>query len=254
MATYAISDVQGCDETLGRLLQRIGFDGASDRLWFVGDLVNRGPRSLETLRRVRALGDRAVVVLGNHDLHLIARSTGITGPKKRDTLDAVLAAPDRAELCAWLRARPLLHREGQWLMVHAGLRPEWSAADAQDRAHQLEATMRGDRFAELYRPGPLQDDLQVFARLRALWPDGRMCDFDGPPAELPPGAVPWFKHPARRNRDVTVIFGHWSALGLYLEDNVVGLDTGCVWGRTLTAIRLEDRQIFSEPSSEGSTE
>jgi bis(5'-nucleosyl)-tetraphosphatase (symmetrical) len=248
--TYAIGDVQGCDASLGKLLEQIAFDPARDRLWFVGDLVNRGPRSLQVLRRVHALGDRAVVVLGNHDLHLIARDAGLAGPKKRDTLDEVLAAPDRKALCTWLRSRPLMHREGPWVMVHAGLRPEWTVDEAEHRAHTLEALLRGEQFATTVFKG--NDDLQVFARLRALFLDGKICDFDGSPADLPKGAVPWFKHPARKNRDATIVFGHWSALGLHLDDQVAGLDTGCVWGRSLTAMRLEDRAIFSQPSLEGS--
>jgi bis(5'-nucleosyl)-tetraphosphatase (symmetrical) len=252
MATYAIGDVQGCDVTLGRLLLRIGFDGARDRLWFVGDLVNRGPRSLAVLRRVHGLGDRAVVTLGNHDLHLLARMAGLAQEKKRDTLDDILAAPDRYELGAWLRERPLLYRDGNFVMVHAGLRPEWTIDEAERRAIAVEEALCGPRFADLLtgRGGALGEDLKVFARMRMLAADGSLADFDAPPAAAPRGLTPWFAWPERKNLDATIVFGHWSALGFYMRDGVIGLDTGCVWGRTLTAVRLDDRAVFSEPNAD----
>jgi bis(5'-nucleosyl)-tetraphosphatase (symmetrical) len=251
MATYAIGDVQGCDVTLGRLLARCAFDPAADRLWLVGDLVNRGPRSLAVLRRVRALGDRAVVTLGNHDIHLLARRAGISAPKKRDTLDEVLAAPDCDLLCSWLAERPLLHRENGSVMVHAGLKPDWTIEDAERRARAVEACLRGGRLGDLLsgRERALADDLSVLTRIRTLYPDGTLADYDGPPAGAPTGALPWFAHP-RRSRDATIVFGHWAALGLHMRDGVIGLDTGCVWGRALTAVRLEDRAIYCEPNAE----
>lgn len=244
MATYAIGDVQGCDRTLGRLLTRVDFDPARDRLWFVGDLVNRGPDSLAVLRRLRALGDRAVAVLGNHDLHLLARADGRRG-RRLDTLEAVLAAPDAAELVAWLRARPLLHREGPHLMVHAGLHPSWSLRTAERHARALEARIRaGDLCAG-------DEAISVFTRLRfvdaAGVPDyGHKCG----PEEAPAGLRPWFevRPPAP---DVTVVFGHWAALGLAIAPGIIGLDTGCVWGDRLTAVRLEDHAVFSEASELG---
>jgi bis(5'-nucleosyl)-tetraphosphatase (symmetrical) len=244
--------VQGCALTLERLLGRVAFDPARDRLWFVGDLVNRGPRSLDVLRRVRALGDRAVVVLGNHDLHLLARAAGVAGRKSRETLAEVLAAPDRDALLAWLRTRPLLHREDGFVLVHAGLRPEWTVDEAGQRARAVEAGLRGERFAEVVagRAGALSDDLAVFVRLRTILADGRLGDFHGPPAEAPAGATPWFAVRGRRHRDATVVFGHWAALGLHLADGVIGLDTGCAWGRALTAVRLDDRAVFSEPAAD----
>ncbi len=250
MATYAIGDVQGCYKTLERLLRRIEF-GRRDRLWLVGDLVNRGPRSADVLRFAKGLGERAVVVLGNHDLHLIARAEGLAERKKRDTLDDVLDADDCDELVAWLREQPLVHREGNWLMVHAGLLPRWTAEDAQEKAREVEATLRGRRRASLLTGGTrLAETLRAFTRLRMCDSEGRLCDHDGPPADAPKGCISWFEHPRRRSTDVTVVFGHWSALGLYVGTDAIGLDTGCVWGGALTALRLEDRAIFSERAAE----
>lgn len=250
MATYAIGDVQGCATTLERLLVRIGFAG-HDRLWLVGDLVNRGPRSADVLRLVRGLGERAVVVLGNHDLHLLARAAGLEPAKRRDTLDDVLSAPDRAPLLDWLRTRPLLHRDGAWLMVHAGLLPAWTVDEAEARAREVEALLAQGRLAELLGDSRPARSLRVLTRLRTCRDDGRLCDFDGAPEDAPDGCQPWFSSPKRRSTEVTVLFGHWSALGLHLGADAIGLDTGCVWGRTLTALRLEDRAVFSEPAREG---
>ena len=243
--------MQGCDRTLERLLARVSFVPARDRLWFVGDLVNRGPRSLEVLRRVRALGDRAVVVLGNHDLYLVAHASGAV-PRKRDALEAVLNAPDRDELVAWLRTRPLLHQEDGFVMVHAGLRPEWTVEEAARRARAVEAGLRGPQFADVVtrRDAALSRDLAVLTRMRLVLPDGKLSDYSGEPAGAPAGATPWFALPGRRHRDATIVFGHWASLGLHIGDGVIGLDTGCVWGRVLTAMRLEDRTLFSEPMAD----
>jgi bis(5'-nucleosyl)-tetraphosphatase (symmetrical) len=252
MATYAIGDVQGCATTLERLLGRIGFS-ARDRLWLAGDLVNRGPRSLDVLRLIHGLGARAVVVLGNHDLHLLGRAAGVTEAKRRDTLDEVLAAPDRATLLDWLRARPILHREGPHVLVHAGLLPRWTVEEALERAAEIETLLRKGELSELLsKETRAARSLQVFTRLRTCRDDGRMCDFDGPPDEAPDGCFPWFSHPKRRSTGVTILFGHWSALGLHLGEDAIGLDTGCVWGRALSAVRLEDRAVFSEPAAEPS--
>jgi bis(5'-nucleosyl)-tetraphosphatase (symmetrical) len=252
MATYAIGDVQGCDVTLGRLLARCAFDPGVDRLWLVGDLVNRGPRSLAVLRRARALGDRVTVTLGNHDIHLLARRAGLAAPKRRDTLDEVLAAPDCELLCKWLAERALLHRENGTVMVHAGLKPDWTVDEAERRARAVESCLRGGGLADLLtgRRRELADDLAVFTRIRAIYPDGTLADYDGPPSGAPRGALPWFAHPERKSRDATIVFGHWSALGLHMRDGVIGLDTGAVWGRALTAVRLEDRAIYCEPNAE----
>ena len=265
MATYAIGDVHGCFETLKRLLRRIAFDRRQDRLWFVGDLVNRGPRSLEVLRWAVEQEDRIVVVLGNHDLHLLARAAGLAEARKRDTLEAVLAAPDRDDLLLWLRNRPFVHREGESLLVHAGLFPGWSPEDAEVLAREVEQRLRSDRglkllasftrkTAERWQDGlPGEERARIalagFSRLRTLDGQERMCpDFSGPPQEAPTGCRPWFSVPGRKSLGVTVIFGHWAALGLHVEDGVAALDTGCVWGWELSAMRLDDGKIFQEPA------
>lgn len=256
MALYAIGDIQGSWEPLRDLLRRIG-DDPRDRLWLCGDLVNRGPRSLEVLRWARAQGERVVAVLGNHDLHLLARAAGVRRAGKRDTIDDVLDAPDRDELVDWLRRRPVLHREGPLLMVHAGLLPAWTASQAEALAREVEGVLRGPDFTELlgsWRKAPAEwrDDLaprdrqalalSAFATLRCVKRDasGAMDrDFDGPPAEAPADLVPWFDHPARRSRDVRVVCGHWAALGVLVRPDVAALDSGCVWGNHLTALRLD---------------
>lgn len=265
MAMYAIGDVHGCFVTLRALLARCGFSPRQDRLWMVGDLVNRGPRSLEVLRWAAAMGDRLVVVLGNHDLYLLARAAGLAERKRRDTLDAVLEAADGDELVSWLRARPLLHREDGRVLVHAGLFPQWSIEAAERLARETEERLRGrsgdrllltslakrdDRWREGLSAGVrARAVLAGMARLRALTPDGRMCaDFSGPPAELPPGCLPWFDFPGRRSAGALVIFGHWAALGLRLAPGVAALDSGCVWGQALTALRLDDGAVFQEPN------
>jgi bis(5'-nucleosyl)-tetraphosphatase (symmetrical) len=261
MAIYAIGDVHGCYETLRSLLASSGFSPRQDRLWMVGDLVNRGPRSLEVLRWAADMGERLVVVLGNHDLYLLARTAGVAERKRRDTLDGVLAAPDCDELAVWLRNRPLLHREGERVLVHAGLFPRWTAERAEELARETEERLRGAsgerllRWSTTKRPDRWRERLSAgararlvlagMARLRALTPDGSMCaDFSGPPAELPAGCLPWFEVPGRRSAGAQVIFGHWAALGLRLAPGIAALDTGCVWGQYLTALRLDDGAVF----------
>lgn len=243
MATYAIGDVQGCFITLERLLARIDFDRARDRLWFVGDIVNRGPASLDVLRFVCDLGEAAVVVLGNHDLHLIARARGTRDAKPRDTFDDVLGADDRESLLDWLIHRPLLHREGGYAMVHAGLAPQWSLDEAEKLARKAERKLRADKLSKSVRYA-----IDALTRLRTCRTNGEMClDFAGPPEQAPEGCRPWFEL-ADIPSEETVLFGHWASLGLHLGENAIGLDTGCVWGGTLTALRLEDRKLFHEPS------
>jgi bis(5'-nucleosyl)-tetraphosphatase (symmetrical) len=261
MPTYAIGDVQGCFEPLCGLLEQIEFDAARDRLWFVGDLVNRGPDSLATLRFVKGLGQAAVCVLGNHDLHLVAVAEGHAKPRKDDTLEPTLGAPDRDALLAWLRNRPLMHAEGEFAMVHAGLLPAWTIPRALDLAHEVEEELRaptyGSLLARMYgnEPRRWSENLAGYARLRVIvnamtrmrvcTRDGSMdLRYKGDSAELPAGLLPWFAVPARESRGSTVIFGHWSALGLVLEPDVIGLDTGCLWGRKLSALRLEDLRLF----------
>lgn len=264
MPTYAIGDIQGCFAELQNLLQAIRFDPACDRLWLVGDLVNRGPDSLAVLRWAANLGDAAVTVLGNHDLHLLAVAEGFVAPHRSDTLDDILAAPDRRCLLDWLRRQRLLHAEGGYVLVHAGLLPQWTPAQAQALAREVEQTLAGEDYrdflAHMYGNEPRQwrDNLSGMPRLRTITnamtrlrfctPEGAM-DFahKGLPDQPPPGHLPWFDVAGRASADATVIFGHWSALGLYQRPDVVALDTGCLWGGTLTALRLEDRRVFQVP-------
>jgi len=259
---YAIGDLQGCDEELDALLKRLKFSADRDRLWFVGDLVNRGPASLETLRRVRALGDNAVVVLGNHDLHLLAVASGVHRRRRSDTLDAVLAAPDRDALLEWLVSRPLAHAEAGDLLVHAGLVPQWTVALTLSLADEVSRALRRDPralFEHMYGDEParwradlsgaerLRFTINVLTRLRVCSADGRV-DFTmkGAPPPAPSPLRPWFEHPRRLSRQARIIFGHWSALGLVREHGVIGLDTGCVWGGKLSAVDLDtERAVLS---------
>jgi len=268
MATYAIGDVQGCYAELRALLEKIRFDERCDHLWFVGDLVNRGPDSLRTLRFVKRLGDRAIAVLGNHDLHLVALAYGYGRARVDDTLESVLQAPDRGELIDWLRTLPLLHVADRHVMVHAGLLPQWSVAEAQVLASEVQDRLRGPHCREFLeamygsKPDRWRDDLRDFDRLRVIVNamtrmrfcsvDGRM-DFKtkGESARAPAGYVPWFDVPARRSEGATIICGHWSALGLKLLPNLIALDAGCVWGGKLTAIRLEDRALAQVDCASG---
>lgn len=264
MATYAIGDVQGCARSLEHLLDVVGFDDARDRLWFAGDLVNRGPHSLDVLRWARDHDACIVSVLGNHDLHLLARAFGVTPARGKDTLDEVLQAPDLDELIAWLRARPLVHRDGEHLLVHAGLLPAWSVREATSLARAGEAALRGDevmdwlekwaRRSQTHWSTSLTDDdrvevaVRVFCNLRCCDGDGQpVWDFAGPPEEAPDGAVPWYDHPLRVEDPVTVLCGHWAAQGLRIRPGLIALDTGCVWGGRLTAVRIEDRAVLSVP-------
>ena len=262
MTRYAIGDLQGCDEELDALLKRLKFRADRDRLWFVGDLVNRGPASLETLRRVRALGDNAVVVLGNHDLHLLAVASGVHRRRRSDTLDAVLAAPDRDALLEWLSSRPLAYAEAGDLLVHAGLVPQWTVALTLSLADEVSRALRRDPralFEHMYGNEPecwredlsgaerLRFTINVLTRLRVCTADGRV-DFamKGAPPPPPSPLRPWFVHPRRMSREARIIFGHWSALGLVREHGVIGLDTGCVWGGALSAVDLDtERAVLS---------
>jgi len=253
---YAIGDVQGCFRELRALLARLTFSPDRDRLWFVGDLVNRGPDSLEVLRFVRALGDNAVVVLGNHDLHLLALAYGGRRKRRSDTLDEVLAAPDRDALLEWLITRPLAHFDARGdLMVHAGLVPQWTVGMALDLAHEVESALRRDPhalFDNMYGDSPncwsdelsgmdrLRFAINVLTRLRVCTPDGEIdLRVKGKPLPAHSPLRPWFEIETRRNRDARIVFGHWSALGFILRDGVVGLDSGCVWGGGLTAFDLD---------------
>lgn len=251
--------MQGCYEPLAKLVDSLAFDPSRDRLWFVGDLVNRGPDSLACLRFVKSLGDAAVVVLGNHDLHLLCVAEGVEKQKKRDTLDDVLRAPDRDELLAWLRHRPLMHVEENFALVHAGLLPEWSVATARALASEVEAALRSPDYRSLLQrmygdePDRWSDALQGYerlrvivnamTRLRVLDASGAMVlSFKGEPGDARGDWTPWFDFPGRKSRDHVIACGHWSALGLQLRDDLMSLDSGCVWGRALTAVRLDDRK------------
>lgn len=259
MATYAIGDVQGCFDELTQLLEKISF-GKQDRLWFVGDLVNRGPRSLEVLRFVRDLGRRAMTVLGNHDLHLVAQYEGVERSRKDDTFRDVLDAPDARELVAWLRTRPMMHVEGGYAMVHAGLLPQWTLDKANSLGAEVAEALSGPRHREFLKsmygakPDRWDDSLSGWDRLRVIVNamtrmrfcdrQGRM-DLEGKGTEPRKGYLRWFD--TRGRDEQTLVFGHWSQLGLYVEKKVVGLDSGCVWGGALSALRLEDRALFKLP-------
>jgi bis(5'-nucleosyl)-tetraphosphatase (symmetrical) len=269
MKTYVIGDLQGCAHEAGLLLEKIAANAHAvqdARILFVGDLINRGPESLAALRRMKALsessGGRVEALLGNHDLHLLAVAAGVQKASRSDTLDEILAAPDRDALIAWLRRRPLAMFVDAHLLVHAGVPPQWTAEQTMQLAGEVEKVLRGDGWidflAQMYgnEPDRWDDSLEGIARLRCIvnaltrmrlcWPDGRM-DFQHKESDKGPegsSLLPWFDVPGRRTADVTVVFGHWSALGLVLRPNLVGLDSGCVWGGKLTAVCLDDRALL----------
>ena len=260
MATYAIGDLHGCYDALRRLLDALGFDPSVDRLWFTGDLVNRGPDSLGCLRFVRGLGRSARVVLGNHDLHLLAVHHGAGRCRREDTLDEVLSAPDAGELMAWLCQQPLLHEDPDlpgYALIHAGLPPQWTMATARRCAREVEGCLRSDErwtyFQHLYGDEPSYWDagLSRWERLRFItnaFTRLRFCDahghlalaHKGMPSQAPPGVLPWFRMPGRASFGKRLVFGHWSLLGWHDGDGVLALDTGCQWGAALTAARIDD--------------
>lgn len=261
MATYAIGDIQGCFDSFQRLLGLIRFDPAHDRLWLVGDLVNRGPHSLETLRFVKDLGAAAITVLGNHDLHLVMLAEGCSKRRDDDTLDAVLSAPDREALLVWLRTRPMMHVEDGYALVHAGLLPQWTVAQARALAGEVEAALRAENYQEFLahmwgsEPPSWHDELAGWPRLRVIvnamtrmrfCSAGGVMDFKakGEVEDAPKGFLPWFAVPGRRSADHVLVTGHWSALGLKIAPNLLALDSGCLWGRHLTAVRLPGREVF----------
>ncbi|MEP7181513.1 MAG: symmetrical bis(5'-nucleosyl)-tetraphosphatase [Betaproteobacteria bacterium] len=264
MSLYAIGDVQGCHAEFCHLLDLIGFSPATDRLWLVGDLVNRGPGSLAVLREVKALGDAAVTVLGNHDFHLLTVAAGYTRPHRQDTIAPILDAPDRDELLGWLQRRPLVVIEGDRLLVHAGLLPAWTPAMALSLSREVEAMLASERadafLAALYgdEPRMWRDDLEGFDRLRVVvnaCARMRFCAADGTmefrekrgPDQAPEGFRPWFEHEARASAGTTIVCGHWSTLELMLAPNLLMLDSGCLWGGALTAVRLDDRRVYQVP-------
>lgn len=270
MPTYAIGDLQGCFDELNDLLELIHFDPARDRLWFTGDLVNRGPQSLACLRYVKDLGEAAITVLGNHELHLLAIGNGQSQYlHEGDTLDEILAAEDRVELLDWLRQLPLLHHDASsgFTMVHAGLPPQWRLGQAREYAAEVEHALRGphysDYFANMYGNDPnrwsprldgwdrLRFITNCLTRIRYCSADG-VLDLKEKGAPGVQGKLPWFELPGRKTLSEKIIFGHWAALRDYQQDygryNVYPLDMGCVWGGELLALRLEDGQYFSAPS------
>lgn len=264
MATYAIGDIQGCHTPFARMLDLVHFDPACDRLWIVGDLVNRGPESLRVLRALRDLGDAAVVVLGNHDLYLLMIAAGLKRRLGDDTLYQVLEAPDRDELLHWLARRPLIHVAGDHVLVHAGLLPGWTVTRARALAQEVSDTLAGPKARDFLlqlagnRPERWSDKLKGWDRLRVIVnaltrlrfcsADGRMdLSAKGAPHKAPAGMMPWFRVPDRFSRTHTIVCGHWSALGFYREPGLIALDSGCVWGGKLTALRIEDDAVFQVP-------
>ncbi len=263
MSTYAIGDIQGCDNELAQLLDCIDFSSARDQLWFTGDIVNRGPASLAVLRRIRALGDAAITVLGNHDLHLLARAYGHGKQHRLDTLDETLNAPDSSELLDWLRHRPLMHYSSalNYLLVHAGLPPQWDLTTAQNCAREVETALRGPNpaefFAHMYGNQPDLWSVQLagwdrlrfitncFTRMRFCDATGRVdLKYKGSPGSQPDHLMPWHAVPGRASAQLPIVFGHWSTHGPDPQPHIHALDTGCLWGGQLTARRLEDGRIF----------
>ena len=269
MATYAIGDIQGCYDPLRHLLDDIQFDPGCDTLWLTGDLVNRGPKSLKTLRFVKSLGDAAITVLGNHDLHLLALAAAALDPGERfETLEKILRAPDRDELIHWLRHRPLAHYSDDMntLLVHAGIHPKWSAMKTLDRAAEVESALQGKKFETVLEkmygntPRKWSGDLKGYRRLRFIINTltrtrmmtssmGLNFTHTGSPWNARKDLQPWFQFDAPAYDGTRIVFGHWSALGLLVLPGLISLDTGCVWGRQLTAVRLDKRvpRVFQVP-------
>ena len=274
MPTYVIGDVQGCHSELLKLLEKIDFNENLDRLWFVGDLVNRGPSSLQTLRFVKDLNDTCITVLGNHELHLLAIANGQEQYKhSSDTIDEILAANDREELLHWLRHLPLLHEDKElgYLMVHAGLAPSWNIKQARTYAGEVEDSLRSDDYREYFahmygnKPAQWSSELEGWDRLRTItnyFTRLRFCLADdtmdfaekSTPGKQAPPFLPWFEISTRSSQDTRILFGHWAALRNYHVDysryQVYPLDTGCLWGGKLSAMRLEDEQWFSVDSEQ----
>lgn len=268
VATWAIGDVQGCFGAFRELLDRIDYRRGRDRIWLVGDLVNRGPDSLGMLRWARDQGDSVRMVLGNHDLHLLAQHAGVSDARKSDTLGPVLRDPEADDLCDFVAARPFLHEEDGFVMVHAGWLPAWDLAEARRRAAAAREALAADRRGFLERLYAVRGDgrraaaaegapadyaaeaASVLTRVRLVGRSGEPeYSFDRPPEAAPEGSAPWFAR-VRLPEDRTVLFGHWAALGLYVGERVVGLDSGCVWGGWLTAYRLEDGALrFARPAA-----
>ena len=264
MATYAIGDVQGCYDDLMRLLDKISYSRERDILWFAGDLVNRGPKSLQTLQFIRDLGDRAISVLGNHDLHLLAAAYGVRAPHKNDTFGDILSSPVRDELLEWLRHQPLIHHDEQlnFAMVHAGIYPAWSISDAKTYAVEVQHVLRSENYREYFstmygnQPDRWSAHLQgsdrlrfivnSFTRMRFLTESGALDMSEaGPVGSQPNNLTPWFDQSIQLPDDLEIVFGHWAALGGTRISRFHALDSGCVWGNALTALELESGRYIS---------
>ncbi len=267
MATYLIGDIQGCYNPLQRLLEKINFDPAGDSLWCPGDLVNRGGQSLEVLRLLEGLGDNFIMTLGNHDLYLLAENYRYPdGHSPSPEIDAILQAPDRLKLLGWLQRQPLARwsAEHRVLMVHAGVIPQWTLEQTLSCAAEVERVLQSGKSRKFFKmmrkngPRRWRDDRtgwrrrqlisNILTRVRYCDRNGKiLTSASGPPGSQPPPYRPWFKHKHRQTRKITIAFGHWAALGLHLKKRLIGVDSACVWGGRLTAVRLEDRQIFQVP-------
>ena len=264
MAIYAIGDIQGCFYSFQSLLKKIQFNPANDQLWLVGDLINRGSGSLEVLRWIFDHQSSLITVLGNHDLHTLVVAEGFVSAHRSDTIKELLDAPDAYELLTWLRHQPLLHFEHEHLMVHAGLLPKWTSLNAQLLAQEVQQALRDENYRDFLKhlygnqPAGWDDALIGWDRLRVItnaMTRLRICTesgdmefkFKGELANQPDGFMPWFEVPGRASIDTKIIFGHWSALGVYIANNVYALDSGCLWGGALTALRLDDKAVFQVP-------
>ena len=264
MTRYAVGDLQGCLDPLQRLLNDVSFDPRADQLWLVGDLINRGPASRDTLRFVIDLGDCTRVVLGNHDLHFLAVAFGVESPRRGDTFADILGAPERDEYCDWLRHKPLIYSDpsGDYTMVHAGIAPQWDLAQAHNLGREIEQQLRGDHIAEFFshmygnQPDCWNEQLDGWQRYRLItnyFTRMRFCSADGTldlrnktNDSTDENFKPWFSHPLRKTRNDAIIFGHWAALeGKTDTDNTYALDTGCVWGACLTLMNLDNKTLHT---------
>jgi len=263
MATYVIGDIHGCYDPLQHILDKIKYDPAIDRLWFTGDLVNRGPHSLKCLRFIKSLGDQCISVIGNHDFHVLALYYGVREVKQKDqSLSEILHAPDAAELIHWLQSRPILHIENQHILVHAGIHAHWTIPTLIELKYELETAIQKatskKKLARLYgnttgtwEVAKLSNKrlcyaLNCLTRMRYCSKDASPdYKFNSPPGTQPPELVPWFEIPNTEIADHTVVFGHWAALGYHQHNRIFSLDSGCAWGNALTALRLEDKHVFS---------
>lgn len=267
MATYLIGDIQGCYDPLLRLLEKINFDPASDKLWCPGDLVNRGGHSLKVLRLLEGLGHNFIMTLGNHDLYLLAENHRYPGGHSPNPeINAILQASDRLKLLDWLQRQPLAHWSSrhQVLMVHAGVIPQWTLEQTLSCAAEVEGLLQSGKSRKFFdrmhksrvrkwrndRTGWKRQQLisSILTRLRFCDHNGKILpSASGPPGTQPPPYRPWFRHQHRQTHNITIAFGHWAALGLHVEDRLLGVDSACVWGGRLSAIRLEDRKVFQVP-------